>query len=280
MSNLTIKKIDWQFDGIDFYFNPKQRNFSAFNNMISFMAPGMERYFCKAMKDAEEHITDPRVLDECKDFNRQEMEHSKAHVKHCKALIAKYPGLQEALDASFELYDEHYKAHDLKYHLSYMGGLESAFTPLFGTIINHRDQLFGGSDPRVSSLFLWHYCEEIEHRSSAITVYNHVIGDNRYRMRNVKPMGAHGRMISETLMEIFSRAVPEWDTPDAHLKWADTLPKWTRRMMGLKILASQLPYYPHQAQPLPKYFAEWNRRYEAGEDMRVTYPETPLATAA
>ena len=99
-------------------------------------------------------------------------------------------------------------------------------------------------------------------------------------MRNVKPMGAHGRMISETLMEIFSRAVPEWDTPDAHLKWADTLPKWTRRMMGLKILASQLPYYPHQAQPLPKYFAEWNRRYEAGEDMRVTYPETPLATAA
>ncbi|MCB2064655.1 MAG: metal-dependent hydrolase, partial [Novosphingobium sp.] len=165
MSNLTIKQLDWQFDDVDFYFNPENRVFSAFMNSISFMAVGLERYFCKAMKDAEAHISDPRVLDECKMFNRQEMVHSKAHYKHCKALIAKYPGLQEALDRCIEMFDEHYEAHDLKYHLSYMGGLESAFTPLFGTIIDHRDVLFGG-DSEVSSLFLWHFCEEIEHRSS------------------------------------------------------------------------------------------------------------------
>lgn len=280
MSNLTIKKIDWQFDGVEFYWNPHNRPFSAFMNSIGFMAVGLERYFCKAMKDAEPYITDPAVLAECRMFNRQEMEHSKSHVRHCKALIEKYPGLQEALDESIRLYDEHYQAHDLKYHLSYMGGLESAFTPLFGTIIDWRDALFGGGDARVSSLFLWHFCEEIEHRSSAISVYNHVVGEHIYRMRNVKPMTGHGREISLVIQDIFRRSVPDWDTDNYFLTWSEALPKWTRRKMAWKILASQLPFYPHESQRLPAYFAEWNRRYDAGEDMRLAYGAAPVAAAA
>jgi len=276
MSNLTIKQIDWQFDDIEFYFNPANREFSAFMNSISFMAVGLERYFCKAMKDAEAFITDPRVLEECKMFNRQEMVHSKAHYKHCKALIAKYPGLQEALDRGIEMFDELYERESLKYHLSYMGGLESAFTPLFGTIIDQRDLLFGG-DSEVSSLFLWHFCEEIEHRSSAITVYNHVIGEHLYRMRNIKPMMAHGRDVSLALQEVFRREVPGWDTDEYYLTWSKVLPRWTARKMGWKILASQLPFYPHDSQRLPAYYAEWNKRYDAGEDMRTAYKGPMLA---
>jgi predicted metal-dependent hydrolase len=278
MSNLTIKQIDWQFDDVEFYFNPENRPFSAFMNSISFMTVGLERYFCKAMKDAEPFITDPAVLEECKMFNRQEMVHSKAHYKHCKALIAKYPGLQEALDRGIEMFDELYERESLKYHLSYMGGLESAFTPLFGTIIDQRDLLFGGHS-EVSSLFLWHFCEEIEHRSSAITVYNHVIGEHIYRMRNIKPMMAHGRDVTLVLQEIFRREVPGWDTDEYYLTWSQALPAWTRRMMGWKILASQLPWYNHETQRLPAYFAEWNRRYDAGEDMRSAY-KGPMLKAA
>ena len=271
MSNLTIKQFDWNFDGCDFYWNPDDREFSAFMNAISFMAVGLERYFCKAMKDAEPFITDPAVLQECKLFNRQEMVHSKAHHRHCRALIERYPGLQEALEGSINMYDEHYHRHDLKHHLSYMGGLESAFTPLFGTIIDYRQKLFAGGDPRISSLFLWHFCEEIEHRSSAITVYNHVYGDHWYRMRNVKPMTAHGREIVLMLQDLYRKAVPEFDTENFFVTWSKAIPKWPRRRMSFKILAAQLPWYNHETQRLPAYFAEWNRRYEAGEDMRVTY---------
>lgn len=278
MSSLTIKQIDWRFDDVEFYFNPANREFSAFMNAISFMAVGLERYFCKAMKDAEPLITDPAVLDECKMFNRQEMVHSKAHYRHCKALIAKYPGLQDALDTSIAMYDELYERESLKYHLSYMGGLESAFTPLFGTIIDHRDVLFGG-DSEVSSLFLWHFCEEIEHRSSAITVYNHVIGEHWYRMRNVKPMMGHGREVTLALQDVFRKAVPDFDTEDFYLTWSQAIPKRTVRNMGWKILAAQLPWYDHERQRLPAYFAEWNRRYQAGEDMRTAYRGPSLAAA-
>lgn len=279
MSTLTIKQFDWQFDDVDFYWNPKNREFSAFMNAISFMAVGLERYFCRAMKDAESLVTDPAVLEECKMFNRQEMVHSKSHLKHCRALIAKYPGLQEALDGSIRMYDELYERESLKYHLSYMGGLESAFTPLFGTIIDYRDVLFGGGDPQVASLFLWHFCEEIEHRSSAITVYNHIIGEHIYRMRNVKPMGAHGRLVTLMLQDVFRKAVPEFDTEDFYITWSQALPKWTRRKMSLKILAAQLPWYNHDTQRLPKYFDEWNRRHAAGEDMRFAYGGNQAAFA-
>jgi predicted metal-dependent hydrolase len=278
MSNLTIKQIDWQFDDIEFYFNPANREFSAFMNAIGFMAVGLERYFCKAMKDAEKLIADPAVLEECKMFNRQEMVHSKAHYRHCKALIARYPGLQDALDGSIRMYDELYEQESLKYHLSFMGGLESCFTPLFGTIIDHRDVLFGG-DARVSSLFLWHFCEEIEHRSSAISVYNHVFGEHIYRMRNIKPMGAHGHQVVLMLQDVFRRSVPDFDTEDFFITWSQVLPKWTVRKMNLKILAAQLPWYNHDTQRLPAYYAEWNKRYEAGEDMRTAY-KGPLLAAA
>jgi predicted metal-dependent hydrolase len=159
-----------------------------------------------------------------------------------------------------------------------MGGLESAFTPLFGTIINHRDVLFGG-DARVSSLFLWHFCEEIEHRSSAITVYNHIIGEHWYRMRNIKPMMAHGRDVTLMLQDVFRRAVPDFDTEDYYLTWSRALPKWAARKMGWKIMLSQLPHYPHEGQRLPTYFAEWNRRYEAGEDMRTAFKGLAPAAA-
>lgn len=279
MSNLTIKQFDWQFDDVEFYFNPANREFSAFMNAIGFMTVGLERYFCKAMKDAEASITDPAVLEECKMFNRQEMLHSKAHVRHCKALIAKYPGLQDAFDGSIRMFDELYERESLKYHLSFMGGLESAFTPLFGTIIDNRDVLFGG-DARVSSLFLWHFCEEIEHRSSAITVYNHIIGENLYRMRNVRSMTAHGREVIVMIQDVFRRAVPEFDSEEFYLTWSEALPKWTRRKMSWKIMASQLPWYDHENQRLPAYYADWNRRHEAGEDMRFAYAGPELARAA
>ena len=277
MSNLTIKQFDWKFEDTDFYWNPKNREFSAFMNSISFLVVGLERYFCRAIRDAEALITDPVVLEEAKMFNQQEMAHSKAHYKHCQALIAKYPALQDALDGSIRMFDEVYEAQDLKYHLSYAGGLESIFTPFFGTIIDHRDLLFGGGDPEVASLFLWHFCEEIEHRSAAITIYNHVYGDHLYRIRNIKPLMAHGREVIMMLQDVFKRAVPDFDTPEFFVTGLNTIPRFRKMRMSLGIFASQMPWFNHEKQRLPAYYAEWNQRYQNGEDMRVTYGGQPSA---
>ena len=134
-------------------------------------------------KDADTHITDPAVRVEARLFVQQEAVHSKAHHRHVKALVARHPGLQAAVDSVVAQYDELYERRDLRYHLAYAAALEGTFTPVFGALIDHRASLFADSDARVASLCLWHFCEEIEHRSSAVTVYNHVVGDHPYRLR-------------------------------------------------------------------------------------------------
>ena len=49
-------------------------------------------------------------------------------------------------------------------------------------MLDNEATLFRPGDDRVASLFLWHFVEEVEHRSSALIIYDAVVG-NRYRMR-------------------------------------------------------------------------------------------------
>jgi predicted metal-dependent hydrolase len=150
MSGLQIRQIPFEFDGIEFIWNPQQPQFSAMMNMISVMAIGLEKYFCRAMADAEAVIEDPVVREEARLFRMQEAIHAQAHKLHVGALIKRYPGLRETLDESIASYDGLYDKHPLRFHLGYAGGLEAIFTPLFRMFIDHRDKLFAGGDARVA----------------------------------------------------------------------------------------------------------------------------------
>ncbi len=94
--------------------------------------------------------------------------HSQAHKKHIKALLDHYPGLQDVLDGTVNSYDALYKSEDLHFHLADAANIEATFTPLFGTIIDYRRELFRGGDPRISALMPWHRPER-----SLIPAYYH-----------------------------------------------------------------------------------------------------------
>jgi predicted metal-dependent hydrolase len=273
MTDLQIRRIPFRFEGVDFIWNPHNPAFSVMMNTISFLVIGLEKYFCQAMRDAEKHITDPAIMAEAKAFNLQEAIHSRAHHKHCKALIDRYPGLQRALDAAIEDFDRIYAEKDLKYHLAYAGGLEATFTPTFGMILNNRATLFGGGDPRVASLFLWHFCEEIEHRSSAISVYNHVYGDNIYRLRQVRSMYKHSAACGMRIRDIFVETIPGLQAMDFKKGAFKSVPRADRMRTAIGIVASQLPWYDHEGQKLPAYYREWVDRYERGEDMTLAFDQ-------
>ena len=276
MSDLKLRKIPFAFDDAAFIWNPVDPGFSVMMNKISFLAVGFEKYICRAIQDAEPRITDPEVLAEAKAFRAQESIHSLAHKKHLKALIRRYPGLQDTLDKVVASYDELYEAHPLEFHLGYVGGLESVFTPFFKLLIDHRDRLFAGGDARVASLFLWHFCEEIEHRSSGLIVYDHVVGRYFYRIRNYRRYMAHSAGLFKMMGEEFARHVD--DVPAAILarNKSDQALRFKARMQSLAgVLAAQLPWHNPVNEPLPDYFAEWIDRYDRGEDMTRTYGSMP-----
>jgi predicted metal-dependent hydrolase len=277
MSDLVLRKIPFNFDEVEFVWNPSNRAFSMMMNAVTFQAIGFEKYVCRAMRDAEKFITDPAVGHEARMFTAQESIHSHAHSKHAKALVARYPGLQDVLDESIAGFDAIYRSEDLHFHLAYAANIEATFTPLFGTIIEHRDILFGGGDPRVAALMLWHFCEEIEHRSSALAIYNHVVPRRLYRTGQFRKVFRHIAANAAMIREGFRKHMPT--VPESAYKGSfEKVPIGPRARMMIGIFASQMPWHNPKSGRVPAYYRIWRDRYERGEDMTVAN-DLPRQTA-
>jgi hypothetical protein len=253
---------------------------------------GLERYLVKTMKDADGVITDPEVQEEARLFLKQESVHTSCHRRHVTALIKRYPGLQEAHDKTIAHYDALHRDNDLRYLLAYAAALEGTFTPFFKMIIDHRASLFGEGDARVASLCLWHFCEEIEHRSSAVMVYDHVVGDGVYKVRSFVPMMRHVTQCTRMLLQEFQKHVPgERGAPYYGSRFTRKLmanpakpfarvPVRQRLSMTRGVAASVMPGYDHANQPLPQWAQTWFEHWERGEDMTTFYGVRPDKEAA
>ncbi|CAN3127970.1 metal-dependent hydrolase [Mycobacterium sp. smrl_JER01] len=287
MSHLVVRHIPFQFDRVEFLWNRSNPEVAVAMNVISFWVIGLERYLVKTMKDADAVITDAEVRREAQLFLQQESVHTSCHRRHVKALIARYPGLAEALDKTVEHYDALHRDRDLRYLLAYAAALEGTFTPFFKMIIDNRASLFGDGDARVASLCLWHFCEEVEHRSSAVMVYDHVVGDPVYKIRSFIPMIRHVLQCQRMLLQEFQKHVPgESDAPHYGSRVTRrlgitprnpfaTVPVLERLSMVRGAVASIMPGYDHDNQPLPDWAATWFDHWGRGEDMTMFYGVRP-----
>ena len=272
MSSLKVRKIPFEFEGVDFLWNPHEPAFSVLINAISFWVLGLERYFVKAFRDATPRITDDEVREEARLFQQQEAQHSVCHKRHVTALIERCPGLQNAHDRIIAAYDQLYEEHDLDYHLAYAAALEGTFTPFFKMIIDNRQTLFRAGDARVASLNLWHFCEEIEHRSSAVIVYDHVVGNARYKLRTFRSMSRHVQSCQELLRAEFQKHVPgEQGAEHYQSDPFATVPRAQKWRMRWGVLQSQMPWHDPERQPLPVWADEWFEHWERGHDMTTFY---------
>jgi predicted metal-dependent hydrolase len=272
MNSLKVRKIPFQFNGVEFIWNPDNPGFSIAMNTLSFFVIGLERYFCQATQAAIPLIREPRVKEEALLFMAQEAAHSLAHRRHVTALIERYPGLQEALDQINEHFNKLYKEKELAYHLGYAGGLESIFTPFFKLLLDNRDHLFAGGDIRVSSLFLWHFCEEIEHRQSAIMIYDDVVGSYYFRIKNFMSFMRHVTEGLDLIERKFKEHIP--DVPGRYYVkhfMVEDLPFLDRLRTAWWVFLSQMPWAKPQHQRVPDYYFEWLRLDESGADLTKVY---------
>ena len=271
MTDLIIRKIPFEFEDVEFIWNKANPSFAVMMNAITFQSIGFEKYICKTMRKAEKLTDNPAMIEEIRAFNAQEMVHSQAHRKHAAALIERHPGLDEVLQFCIDGFDRLFQTEDLKFHLAYCANIEATFTPLFGNLIEHRDMLFAGGDPRVSSLFLWHFVEEMEHRSSAYVIYNHIVRNPFFRFFRLRRVFGHITAMTTGIYEIFHQHIPE--SREIGLgEGMKAIPAPAIRKMRLGIIASQMPWHRPGRAKVPAYYQEWFDRYESGEDMRTAYP--------
>ena len=176
------------------------------------------------------------MAEEAQAFVRQEGQHSMAHRQHVKGLIKSYPGLKETLDEVIASFDHMTATTPVKYRLAYTADLEATFTPAFKLMLDHDDMLFAPGDDRVASLFLWHFVEEVEHRSSALIIYNSAVDDPWYRMRVAPSIFKHCWSVLQTACEGFNRHVPLEERKTRRL--VDV-----RREARKKAMMQQLPFF-------------------------------------
>ncbi len=295
VTTLQVRRVRFDFeDDVPFVWNPQNPAFSVYMNATSIIAIAFEKFIVAAVREAMEKITDAEAAAEAQAFLRQEAQHASAHRLHLRALIRRYPGLQQTLDEAVARYDQLSESKPLRFRLAYIADLEATFTPFFKMMLDNEATFFRPGDDRVASLFLWHFVEEVEHRSSALIVYNAVVGSNTYRVWALPEVVKHLVGVWKVIADGFDTHVPRADRQiDARLvrPLAGALQALRRKLpfaaarkdqlpmafSGValpqrlatfrRVVLSQTPQHDPADQPLPDFAARWFARYEHGEDV-------------
>jgi predicted metal-dependent hydrolase len=307
MTDLIVRKMRFAFADHDvpYLWNETNPAFSSMANAVSFLAIAFEKMIVSMIAEAKPLITDPVIAEEADAFVRQEGQHSMAHRQHAKGLIKRYPALKETLDEVMAAFDDLTANKPLKYRLAYTADLEATFTPVFKLMLDNDRTLFAPGDDRVASLFLWHFVEEVEHRSSALIIYDAVVDDPRYRVRMAPSIFKHVMDVVRIAARGFNEHIPlDVRKVDAlstfgtyRRKQAVTrrlpfgsdhgpvvnafahipLRQQLRAVSG--IVRSQMPNHDPAHEKLPALAAEWFARYDAGYDVTKWYTAEKAETA-
>lgn len=298
MSDLQVRRPRFDFtDDVPFVWNPERPAFSFAMNATSILAIGFEQMIVAAVREGMPRIPDPAIREEATAFLRQEAQHSSSHRKHVMALIRRYPGLQQVFDDAMEYFDDLTVATSLDFRLAYVADLEATFTPSFKLMLDNDNILFRPGDDRVASLFLWHFVEEVEHRSSALVIYDAVVGRPWYRMRVLPRVVKHMLGGLELIADGVNAHVPFEDRrvdarsllPSYGVEQAlkrlrpsgraepkaappfQGVPLREKVVAGIRVLLSQTPFHDPAKDELPGFADEWFQRWDAGGDVTRWY---------
>lgn len=306
MTDLQVRKMRFAFADYDvpFLWNEENPAFSSMANAVSFLAIGFEKMIVNMIREAMPRITDPAVAEEADAFVRQEGQHSTAHRQHANALIRRYPGLQETLNEVIAEFDRLTVQTSLEYRLAYTADLEATFTPVFKLMLDNDSTLFQPGDDRVASLFIWHFVEEVEHRSSALIIFDSIVGSDAYRMRMAPSIFRHVMKVIKVACAGFNKHVPQEDRRiDALAMFAmhrnkqklrkllrlpvedngpmsrafDDLRLGEQLIALVGIVRSQLPRHNPDHEKLPALADVWFKRYDAGYDVSHWYTADSIA---
>jgi predicted metal-dependent hydrolase len=165
-------------------------------NVLHIMLPPGERWFCDVYREALPLITDGKLREDVKGFMGQEATHARAH-----ELGREYLG-RHGIDTDRAMARAEWMRKNLGgaepfgrrvprplrrtwlvVRLSAIAAVEH-FTAVLGEwILNESGELeAAGADPEMLDLMRWHGAEEVEHRSVAFDVYQHVSGNYLRRL--------------------------------------------------------------------------------------------------
>lgn len=247
------------------WWNPARPEFSQIVNAASLAMPFLEPYLIATMKKAREQIRDPALVADVSGYIAQESAHYRQHQQFNQRLAALgytcIPRLEAVLAEDYARFARERSFH---FNLAYAEGFEAMALTIGHMLVEEREALFGGADPAVSSLVLWHFVEEIEHKTVTYDVLAALGGNYSWRIFGLLFATVH--IMSRTRQGYKALLIEDgrWYSVRSRVAIWRVLARIFRRLLP-RMLRILRPGYDPREVPDPAWALEWWRRHQQGE---------------
>jgi predicted metal-dependent hydrolase len=155
--------------------NPARPELAYAMDAVSLLMPYAEPYFVATVRASIPDL-EPQLAATTRTFCTQEARHHAEHRRFNDLMAARAPGVRRLERWMARTYAWLARTRSHRFNLAFAAGSETIAFSIARWSERHHEKLFGGVDPRVSALFLWHLAEEVEHTCVAFDVYQAVDG--------------------------------------------------------------------------------------------------------
>ena len=162
-------KQDWNKDLPKYWYDESPLKTHFFNAM-SITFPKGETMFVDIVKVYSQHITDPRIKENCVEFVKQEYWHTFAHKQFNRWISNQglpVNSIEEHLDKKIQLIRKSPKV----VWLGFTAGIEHVTTVLATHVLTYPG-FIEKMHPHFKELWLWHSKEEVEHQAVTLEIWN------------------------------------------------------------------------------------------------------------
>lgn len=264
---ILIRRIQFEYpDDLPVHWHPDKLEWSQVVNACSLLMPYLEPFLIDSVRQAQPLMEDPALQEEAKAYIGQEANHYRQHRNFNEIVINQgYEELRQYEQLLTEDY-ERFRKRDLRFRLAYTAGFETMALAIGHMLVNHRRFFFEGADPAVSSLVLWHFVEELEHKTSAFYIYQYLYGGSvtGYLYRAYRLITTIGHTVGRS-RQAFRQIMRIDGLHRDRRSW------WRSRWLMLRISLWVLPKLLHGALPWhrperindPRWVKEWSALYDS-----------------
>jgi uncharacterized protein len=182
---VTVRTPRWEFpDDLDEVFAGDLSD-DCSRVAFSLMLPHLEPYLIRTYRKLAPHITDPGLAAEVEAFCGQEAQHHRGHAKVNRIIrrqlgpetAARLLAVEDRLAADYRRFATE---RSLRFNAAYAEGFEAMTCAMGMTGLTTQRRPAG--DGVWNQLWTWHLAEELEHRTVAFDVFEHLSGSYPYRV--------------------------------------------------------------------------------------------------
>jgi hypothetical protein len=284
---MIVRRIQFRFpQSLGGIWNRTLPEFSHVVNAGSLAMPYLEPYLIETMRQARSKTADTALIAEIDLYIGQEAAHYRQHQQFNNRLAQlgyrSVPESEAKLKAEYQAFA---LDRSFAFNLAYAEGFEAMALVIGHMLVKDRVFLFGDGDANVSSLILWHFVEEIEHKCATYDVFKAL--DGRYLWRIYGLLFATFHIMGRTRQGYRAMMVEDgmWSNWRSRLSLYRLLARMFARLTPglLRIL---MPRYNPRNVPDPDWVVAWWQHHATGGadlsalDMSRIGEASPVAHAA